>query len=377
MEKKKVLVVEDEFITASDIQSTLKGMGFEVPGIADTGEDAIKMAGDLKPDAILMDILLKGKMNGITAAGVIRDRYGIPVIYLTGQSDDATINRALESEPFGYIIKPFEEKTLKATIGMALYKHAIDESLRESEHLARSLIDANPEPMFILDAKTTVLVINEALACSAPGVQKAAGDQNLDNLVSSGLITKKLADAVRAHFFDKKAFFFDEEVNGKWIAHRITPLANTLGQIVRCAVHSSDVTEMKQADGKLKAANEQLLRERKDLIIYKAMLDGMDDVLIATTDMGVIFFVNEAFQKRFGYALDEVKGKQISMLKDPQDTFPIDSNAFFVDKKTVWNGSITVFTKHQLKLKTLLKSTPVIRNNVTICRVFVLRERLA
>jgi PAS domain-containing protein len=103
----------------------------------------------------------------------------------------------------------------------------------------------------------------------------------------------------------------------------------------------------------------------------------MDDILIATTDMGVIFFVNDAFQKRFGYALDEVKGKPMGILKDPQDTFPIDGNAFFVDKKTVWNGSMTLVTKHQLKLKTLLKSTPVIRDNVTICRVFVLRERLS
>jgi CheY-like chemotaxis protein len=374
MARKKVLVVEDEFITASDIQSTLNGMGFDVPGIADTGEDAIRMAGELRPDAILMDISLKGKMNGITAATAIRERYSIPVIYLTGQSDDATINKALESEPFGYIIKPFEEKTLKATIGMALYKHAIDESLKEGEQLIRSLIDANPEPMFILDAKTRVLVINEAY--SRHDTSKPAPDMTLDGLVSGGIVSKKLADTVRTHFFDKKPFFFDEEFNGKWIGHIIIPLPNAMGQITRCAVNSGDITEMKQADGKLKALNDQLLRERKDLIIFKAMLDGMDDVLIATSDMGVIFFVNDAFQKRFGYTLDEVKGKQISILKDPQDTFPLDGNAFFVDKKSVWNGSSTFITKHQIKLKTLLKSTPVIKDTITICRVFVLRERL-
>jgi AmiR/NasT family two-component response regulator len=375
MGKKKVLIVEDEFITASDIQSTLTGMGFEASGIADTGEDAIRMAGELEPDVILMDILLKGKMNGITAAGVIRDRYGIPVIYLTGQSDDATINKALESEPFGYIIKPFEEKTLKATIGMALYKHAIDEELRESEQLVRSLIDANPEPMFILDAKTRVLVINEAYSRHDPS--KPAPELTLDGLVAGGIVSKKLADAVRTHFFDRKPFFFDEEFKGKWIGHIIMPLTNTLGQITRCAVNSGDITEMKEADGKLKALNEQLLKERKDLITYKAMLDGMDDVLIATTDTGIIFFVNDAFQKRFGYTLDEVKGKPMGMLKDPQDTFALDGNAFMVDKKTVWNGTSTFVNRHQLKLKTLLKSTPVIRDNVTICRVFVLREKLA
>jgi DNA-binding NarL/FixJ family response regulator len=376
MGRKKILVIEDEFITASDIQATLKGMGFEVPGIADTGEDAIRMAGELKPDVILMDISLKGKMNGITAASVIKDKYRIPVIYLTGQSDDATINKALESEPFGYIIKPFEEKTLKATIGMALYKHAIDESLREGEQLVRSLIDANPEPMFVLDEKTRVLVINEALACRYSDSSRPPREQTLDTLVADGLVSRKLADAVRAHFFDTKPFFFDEEFQGKWIAHTIMPIPNSLGQITRCAVNSGDVTEMKQADGKLKALNEQLLKERKDLIIFKAMLDGMDDILIATTDMGAIFFVNDAFQRRFGYTLEDVRSKHISMLKDPQDTFPMDQNAFFVDKKGIWNGSSTFVTRHQLKLKTLLKSTPVIRDNLTICRVFVLRERL-
>ena len=377
MEKKKVLVVEDEFITASDIQSTLNGMGFEVPGIADTGEDAIRMTGQFRPDAILMDISLKGPMNGIQAAGIIREKYGTPVIYLTGQSDDATINRALESEPFGYIIKPFEEKNLKTTITMALYKHAIDGELKESEQLVRSLIDANPEPMFILDEKTRVLVINEALACTYPGAKKPPEAQTLDTLVGSGIVTKRLAETVRSHFFDKKPFLFDEEVNGKWIAYRIIPIPNSMGQVVRCAVLAGDVTEMKLADGKLKALNEQLLRERKDLIIYKAIIDGMDDILIATTDLGVVFFVNDAFKKRFGYTIDEVKGKEIGTLKDPQDTFPLDGNAFFVDKKTVWNGSITLVTKHQLKLRTLLKSTPVIRDNVTICRVFVLREKIA
>ncbi|HXW98362.1 MAG TPA: PAS domain-containing protein, partial [Methanomicrobiales archaeon] len=214
------------------------------------------------------------------------------------------------------------------------------------------------------------------LACKFRDPARPPRDQTLQSLVTDGLISGKLAEAVQAHFFDRKPFFFDEEFQGKWIAHTITPIPNTLGQVTRCAVNSGDVTEMKQADGKLKALNEQLLKERRDLMVFKAMLDGMDDILIATTDLGAIFFVNDVFQKRFGYTLDEMKGKHISMLKDPQDTFPMDQNAFFVDRKGIWNGSSSFVTKHQLKLKTLLKSTPVIRDNVTICRVFVLRERL-
>jgi PAS domain-containing protein len=230
--------------------------------------------------------------------------------------------------------------------------------------------------MFIIDEKTRVLIINKALTCRYSGATEPPCEQTLDTLVSGGLVSPKLAETVRAHFFDTKPFFFDEEFQGKWIGHIIMPIANASGQVTRCAVNSGDITGMKQAEVKMKALNEQLLRERRDLLLYKAMLDGMDDILIATTDMGAIFFVNDAFQKRFGYSLDDVRSKHISMLKDPRDPFPMDGNAFFVDKKTVWNGNSTFVTKHQLKLKTLLKSTPVIRDNITVCRVFVLRERL-
>ncbi len=101
MTKGRILVVEDEFVTGADIQAKLEEMGYDVPFVADTGELAIRKAGEERPDLILMDIHLKDKMTGIEAAEIIHDRHGIPVIFLTGQSDEATVEKAKMSSPFG------------------------------------------------------------------------------------------------------------------------------------------------------------------------------------------------------------------------------------------------------------------------------------
>ena len=105
----KILVVEDEGIVAKDIADTLKKQGYDVPAIAFSGEGAVEKAGRVRPDLVLMDIVLKGRMDGIEAAGQIRERFGIPVLYLTAHTDDETIRRAKITEPLAYITKPFEQ----------------------------------------------------------------------------------------------------------------------------------------------------------------------------------------------------------------------------------------------------------------------------
>ncbi|HML26239.1 response regulator [Methanomethylovorans sp.] len=123
MTNAKILVVEDENIVALEIKKRLQKLGYIVPGVASTGEDAISKAEGILPDLVLMDIMLKGEIDGINAAGEIRKRFNIPVIYLTAYSDGDTIERAKLTEPYGYILKPFEEDDLRTTIEIALYRH--------------------------------------------------------------------------------------------------------------------------------------------------------------------------------------------------------------------------------------------------------------
>lgn len=134
MENKKILVVEDEGVLAMGVKKKMTSLGYTVTGMAFSGEEAIKMAGEQKPDLVLMDIKLSGKMDGVEAAQNIRQKFNIPVVYLTAYSDIETIRRAKITEPYGYILKPVEERELKCNIEIALYRHQIEaELLRKKE----------------------------------------------------------------------------------------------------------------------------------------------------------------------------------------------------------------------------------------------------
>jgi signal transduction histidine kinase len=126
-----VLIVEDDFIVAKVIEKNLVDLGYAIAGLVATGEEAIAKAGSERPDLVLMDIQLLGEMDGIAASEKIHTAFNIPVIFLTALSDRQTSDRALVTAPYGYIIKPFSQNTLSATIRVALNKKRAEESLRE------------------------------------------------------------------------------------------------------------------------------------------------------------------------------------------------------------------------------------------------------
>ncbi len=153
MSKTNILVVEDESIVAKDIQHSLKKLGYTVVGMCSTGEEAIKTAEELKPDLILMDIMLKGDMSGIEAAGQIREKFNIPIIYLTAYADESTLSKAKVSEPYGYIIKPFKEIDLHTSIEMAIYKHEKETDVKKERDFLYSIVE-NKESKDIIFVKS-------------------------------------------------------------------------------------------------------------------------------------------------------------------------------------------------------------------------------
>jgi len=148
MSKKRIMLVEDESVTAMDLKSNLVQLGYEVPAVVTRGEDAIRMAADLKPDLVLMDITLAGPMNGIQAAEEIRKAHAIPIVFLTAHADGETIGRAKTTEPFGYLPKPSTMDTLLSTIEVALYKGEADGLRRKAEARLKQVMD---EQTIILD----------------------------------------------------------------------------------------------------------------------------------------------------------------------------------------------------------------------------------
>lgn len=153
MSKTNILVVEDESIVAKDIQHSLKKLGYTVVGICSNGEDAIKTAEETKPDLVLMDIMLKGDMSGIEAASFIREKFNIPVIYLTAYADESTLSKAKVSEPYGYIIKPFKEIDLHTSIEMAVYKHEKESDIKKERDFLYSIVE-NKESKDIIFVKS-------------------------------------------------------------------------------------------------------------------------------------------------------------------------------------------------------------------------------
>jgi two-component system, response regulator PdtaR len=127
-----ILIVEDEIIVAADLKGRLENLGYNIVGISSTGNDAIKKTGETNPDLVLMDIMIKGDMDGIETAQKIRDLYDVPVIYLTAYFDDEILNRAKITEPFGYILKPFEDMRIQSAIEMAVYNHHMEQKLKNS-----------------------------------------------------------------------------------------------------------------------------------------------------------------------------------------------------------------------------------------------------
>lgn len=158
MAKTSVLVVEDESIVAKDIQQSLIKLGYNVVGTASTGEKALALANELRPDIILMDIMLKGPMSGIDTSSEIKKELGIPVIFLTAYADESTLAKAKVTEPFGYIIKPFKEIDLHTSIEMALYKHGKEKDIVKERDLLYSIVENKDSKDYIFVKSNSRLI---------------------------------------------------------------------------------------------------------------------------------------------------------------------------------------------------------------------------
>ncbi|HNX23676.1 MAG TPA: response regulator [Spirochaetota bacterium] len=161
--KKKILIVEDQLIIAMDLKLTLEGLGYDVTGIAGTAEECFQYFEKEKPDLVLMDIMLSGNVDGIYAAEVIHKDFDVPIIYLTAHSDDNSLLRANLTGPYGYIVKPIEERDLYTSIEIALHRFSIDKELKKSEIKYRTLFEQSLDPIFIADESAVIIDANQAM----------------------------------------------------------------------------------------------------------------------------------------------------------------------------------------------------------------------
>lgn len=158
----RVFVVEDERIVAEDIRFTLESFGYQVAGIASSRDQALVEIGQTSPDLVLMDIVLKGAGDGVETGRIVRERFDIPVVYLTAHADHATLHRAKVTEPFGYILKPFEEHELYSGIEIALYRHQVEKRMDEHQRWLTTILTSIAEGVIAADAMGLVKFVNAA-----------------------------------------------------------------------------------------------------------------------------------------------------------------------------------------------------------------------
>ncbi|HUI67200.1 MAG TPA: response regulator [Nitrospirota bacterium] len=299
MKKGTIFVVEDEVIIADDIKSYLQKFGYKVPLIATSGEEALKRVRDVRPDLVLMDIVLRGEMDGIETAERIRSEFDIPIVYLTAFADDETLERAKITEPFGYIIKPFEERDLYTTIEMALYKHKMERKLKESEAKFRRIVETAQEGIWVLDTEDRTTYVNKRMA-EMLGYRE---DEMIGRKLVDFLIEKEHSRVPRGfeplmsgsrEVLDFK--FHRRDGSFLWGMLSTTPIQDSDGRVIGFLGMITDVTERKRATAAIQESHERLLTilESLDAIVYVADMETHE-----------VLFANNYAQKVFG----DVAGK--------------------------------------------------------------------
>ena len=160
MDAARILVVEDERIVVVGLRKRLEALGYEVPDTVTSGEEAVRQAGQLRPDLVLMDIRLEGAMDGVEAATQIRSQFKIPVVYLTAFSNREVLDRAKMTEPYGYVLKPYEERELHVVVEMALYKSRMDRESRERERRPGAVLRSIGDGVVTTDGQGRVSYLN-------------------------------------------------------------------------------------------------------------------------------------------------------------------------------------------------------------------------
>ena len=234
--KANIFIVEDESITAQDLQFTLEVLGYGVSGIANSGESAIQKVVEHQPDLILMDIRIIGEMDGIVTAEVISQRFDVPVIFLTAYSDEETLTRAIKASPYGYIIKPFNEEELHSTIEVGLYKHQQEQQLKKNINWLKTVFSSMEDGVITSDSQGDVTFLNPAAeTITSLSYKEVLGRRAAEVFVLTDAKTRTILESPQDRVIEsKKTFYLPKDAllikrDGKeiYISGSISPIINS------------------------------------------------------------------------------------------------------------------------------------------------------
>lgn len=258
MTSARIIIAEDEAIVAVNLQLRLQSLGYEVLTIVDSGEEAVDQVCALRPDLVLMDIRLAGAMDGVMAAQAIRSTQDLPVVYLTAYTDDETVQRAKTTEPYGYLVKPFDARELHTAIVMALHKHVCDRQTRLRESWLTTLLHSIGEAVIATDATGNVTYLNpvaETLTGWSAGEAQGQGIDHVFRLVdatTAQLLANPVVLALREqHVVQVARGARLHNHNGQLlpIDASATPIRDKHGQILGMVVIFRDIREREHVQG--------------------------------------------------------------------------------------------------------------------------------
>ncbi len=293
----RVLVVEDESVVSKDIQESLKGLGYTVCGTASAGEEAIRKAESLQPDLVLMDIVLKGDVDGVEAAETIRSRFHVPVIYLTAYSDEHTLNRAKVTEPSGYILKPFDERELHTTIEVAMYRHTMQKRLKESERWFATTLKSIGDAVIATNTEGCITFMNPVAELLTGWKHAEALGRDLNEVFSvrdqdgciliKNPVAKVLEEGVVVDL--RNNLLFGKEGSKLIVDDSAAPIVDDSGNIVGAVLVFRDVTERRKAEDKraklngllmaVRNMNESLLRVKSEPELFQQICESLATVV--------------------------------------------------------------------------------------------------
>ncbi len=262
-----ILIVEDEGIVAKDIEMTLRQMNYDVVGIARSGEEAIERATSFRPDLVLMDIHLKGQLDGIATAAILRERMDIPIVYLTAFADDETVGRAKVTEPYGYIVKPFNASELRSVVEVALYKHQIFLRLRENEQGLATTLNSIGDGVIATDELGRVQRMNPAAERLTGWTIEDALGRPIEEVcqfrseVTHMTIANPAVSALRTGTIvelEDRAMLVSRNGDECPISDRAAPIRDARGQIRGAVLVFDDITTGRKRERELEATKLRL-----------------------------------------------------------------------------------------------------------------------
>lgn len=337
MEKTRILIVEDEGLVARDLESMVRNLGYRVVGICSTAEEALGLIKTRRPDLIIMDIVLQGRMDGIKAADEIRRRYNLPIIFLTAHTDAATFQRAKVTNPLAFVHKPVEQKELLTMIEMALYKHQTEMKLREKEEWLSTILEGVADGVIATDAQGVVTFMNP-VAEALTGWKPDSG------------VSRRLEDIVMLYDGDKEVSFFlspqeiiehgrfPKNIPNLWIVnqHKKTPV-EIKASIIRdengtpsgLVILLRDITERRQYEEQLRLMaihdsltqlpNRILFFDRLNLALSQARRHG-HRLAIFMLDLDHFKKINDTYGHSIGDLLLKEVGKRLLASLRSSDT---------------------------------------------------------